>query len=285
MRRITLGALGVALAIALWELSARAGWVDPRLLTPPSGFLGPWWGTMRSGELPEHMLATAIRIGLGFSLAVAFGMVMGIACHLVRPFREFTAAIVEIIRAIPPLALLPAFLLLFGIGLKYPVAVIVWVAWIPVFLSTLDGLDGVDKNIREAAWEFCSMPRVVLHVVLPVAAPQILVGMRIAMGTSFLTIVVAEMMGPTSGMGYFILDASATFRIPEMYGAILTLGAMAFSVNWVLMRVMFTAFPHLRETEPRWRLSYLGGLYRRRGHAPESAPGTFPRSQPSRPLP
>ena len=183
----------------------------------------------------------------GFALSALLGMALAIACHLLWVVRAGSSWVIEIIRAIPPLALLPAFLLLFGIGFKFPVAMIVWVAWIPVFLNTLDGLDEVDQNIREAAWEFCPMRTVVRTVVLPVAAPQILTGLRLAMGSCFLVIVVAEIMGSTVGLGYYIQDASSTFRIPEMYAAIATLGVMAFLANWLVVRVALLAWPHLRD--------------------------------------
>lgn len=245
--RYLLGAAGVLAVFAAWEAAAWAGWVDPNLLTPPSGFVPAWWGMASTGELHPHVLMTVKRILVGFAIGSTFGFALGVLCHLVWAARAATAPVIEIVRAIPPLALLPAFLLLFGLGFRFPVAVVVWVAWVPVFLSTLDGLDEVPQTIREAAWEFTPMPQVVWHVGIPVAAPQITTGLRLALGSSFLVIVAAEMMGSTIGVGYYILDASSTFRIPQMYAMIATLGALAFVANWLLVRACWLVWPHLRE--------------------------------------
>jgi ABC-type nitrate/sulfonate/bicarbonate transport system permease component len=240
--------LGVAIAIGIWEVAAGVGWVDPNLLTPPSGFVPAWWGMARSGELWEHVLWTCARIGTGCAIGCTFGFILAIICHLAWVARALTAHLVEIFRALPALALLPAFLLLFGIGFKYPVAIIVWVSWVPVFLSTLDGLDTVDPHLDEAAaLDGAPAWARVWYILVPVASPQILVGLRLSLGVAFISVIAAELQGSTVGVGYFILDASSTFRIPEMYAMIATLGVVALGANWLLVRLVSVLWPYCKE--------------------------------------
>lgn len=234
MRRLVAG-ISVCIALGIWQLVVDTDRADSRFLTPPSTVAPTLWRILTDGTLTPHIVATCERILVGFALSVPAGIVLGTLCAIYAPVMWALHPVVEAIRAIPPLALLPVFLLLFGIGFRFPVAMVVWVAWVPIFLNTISGIRGVDRKVVEAAAiDGASRPRIARSIQLPLAAPTILTGMRLAMGSSFLVITVAEMLGSTKGLGFYIYNASQTFHIPEMYAAIVVLAVLAFAANMVL---------------------------------------------------
>lgn len=234
MRRLV-GTTSVCVALALWQLAADAGWTDRRFLTPPSVIAPTLWTILANGTLAPHIVATLERIAAGFAISVPAGVILGTLCAIYRPVMWALHPIVEAIRAVPPLALLPVFLLFFGIGFRFPLAMVIWVAWVPIFLNTISGIRAIDPGIVEAAVELgASRLRIARTIQLPLASPMIVTGMRLAMGSSFLVISAAEMLGSTKGLGFYIYNASQTFHIPEMYAAIVVLAFFAFLANAVL---------------------------------------------------
>jgi len=198
----------------------------------------------------EETVATMQRIGVGFGLATLLGLTMAILCRVFETVDYATATLVELIRGIAPLALLPAFMLIFGIGFISKVAVIVWVAWIPIFLNTLQGMKSADPLLIKAARSMGSTKlQIAFKVILPAAAPFIVTGLRLAMGSAFLVLVAAEMLGENSGLGFYILDMSQTFEIPEMYAAIFMIGILGLLLNiaFLLVARILTPWTYTRE--------------------------------------
>lgn len=233
MRRLV-EAASILAGIGFWQITAEAGWVDPRYLPPPSTVVPALWRILADGSLQPHIVATLERMFAGFAVAVPIGLALGILCALWRPALWALGPLIEVVRAIPPLALLPAFLLFFGIGFKLPFMMTIYVTWVPVFLNTIAGIRGVPREYVEAASLDTGPARIGWTIQLPLAAPTIVTGVRLAMGASFLVVPAAEFLGSTKGLGFYIFNASQTFHGPEMYAAILVLGALAFVSNLVL---------------------------------------------------
>jgi NitT/TauT family transport system permease protein len=190
------------------------------------------------------------RIGVGFGMATLLGLTTAVACKVFATIDYATATIVELIRGIAPLALLPAFMLIFGLGFASIVAAIVWVAWIPIFLNTLQGMKSADPLLIKAARSMGSNKmQIALKVILPSAIPFIVAGLRLAMGSAFLVVVAAEMLGANSGLGFYILNASQTFEIPEMYAAIFMIGIVGLLLNtaFLLAARLLTPWAYVRE--------------------------------------
>lgn len=244
------GALALAGALAFWELICRRGWVDQQFLSPPSKVAPTLVELVRSGELRPHVQATLARLAAGCAIGIPLGIGLGILVAYVKLIDWAVSPLVELVRAVPPLALLPVFLLFFGLGFAFPVSIIAWVAWVPVFLSTVEGIRKVDKEIVEAAMvDGARTHQIARKVALPVAAPFILVGVRLAIGAGFLVVVAAELMGVPQGLGFYILEASQTFRVPEMYAAIVVFGALAFGSNAIVVALAWLLVPTTR-SEP-----------------------------------
>jgi NitT/TauT family transport system permease protein len=250
LKRNAIGWGSVLAFLVLWEVIVRVGVVDATFLPPPSLIFRTMWELIQTGVLLEETVATMQRIGVGFGLATLLGLTMAILCRVFETVDYATATLVELIRGIAPLALLPAFMLIFGIGFISKVAVIVWVAWIPIFLNTLQGMKSADPLLIKAARSMGSTKlQIAFKVILPAAAPFIVTGLRLAMGSAFLVLVAAEMLGENSGLGFYILDMSQTFEIPEMYAAIFMIGILGLLLNiaFLLVARILTPWTYTRE--------------------------------------
>ena len=242
-RRI-IAILSVGTSLALWELLVKIGVLNAVFLPAPTTILEKTFELYQGGQLTPEIIATLQRVSLGFVLAVLIGLVLAVLCYVLPLLEHAVSPLVELIRSIAPLALLPAFMLLFGIGYASKVAIIVWVAWIPVFLNTLEGKKSADPILIKAASSMgANRWRIAAQVILPSAMPFLFAGLRLAIGSAFLVLVAAEMMGANCGLGYYILDTSQTFRIVEMYAAIFTIGGIGLLINAVLMFVAKAVAP------------------------------------------
>jgi NitT/TauT family transport system permease protein len=236
MRSVLIRSLALCIPFLLWESASRFEWVDSRFLPPPSRVL-PWLtGQMQGGELFTHAGSSLFLITVGVCLSVLAGTTVGILISQSNLADDLISPNIELIRGIAPLALWPAFMLLFGIGAKGKIAMIFWVSWIPVLISTVQAIRSIaPEHLRVAKLFKASRWQVINTIYFPSGIPFFVVGLRIAIGNAFLAIVAAEMIGSSSGLGFFILEASQTFRLTEMYGAIVLIALIGLILNALLM--------------------------------------------------
>lgn len=246
-RRWALGIAGVAMAAASWELVTRLGVVNSTYLPPPSAVTRALPGLLTAGPLIGDAKASLTAIVYGVLLGHLVALPLAAIAFWFRWLRELVSPIVELARCVAPLALLPAFLLLFGLGQRSAVAIIVWCAWVPIFLNLLEGLDAVDPAlIRSAQATGAGRLRIATSVYVPASLGHYLTGLRLAIGAAWLAVVAAEMLGSNSGLGFRIFEWSQVFRITDMYAAILVIGILGLAMNVLVSGVQ----RHLL----RWRL-------------------------------
>lgn len=234
-----LRAVGVIGALLiLWEIAPRAGWVDTSLVPPLHEVGQAWWELARNGQLWSNTSASLQRAGLGFAIAVAVGVPLGIAIGWWRRVNELVDPVFELFRNTAPLALLPLFTLLLGIGETSKVSIIVYACLFPIVLNTVNGVRSVDPLFVKSARSmgFGSL-QLFQKVVLPSALPTIFTGIRMAGASSILVLIAAEMVGAKAGLGYLINYAQFNFEIPQMYAGILTISAIGLIVNATLVRL------------------------------------------------
>lgn len=237
-RVLTLGrtALGLVLLAAVWEYAPRAGLVDPHFVTPLHDVLRAWWEMVRDGSMWHQTQASLRRIGTGFGLAIVVGVPLGAAIAWYRSIREVTTPVLEVFRNTAPLAILPVFMLVLGIGETSKDAIVCYACLFPIVLNTVSGVTNVDRQLLRTARVLGLSPiRTFTQVVLPAALPTIFTGIRIAGATSVLVLIAAEMVGATAGLGYFINYAQMNYLIPQMYAAILTTTFVGLVVNYTLV--------------------------------------------------
>ena len=199
------GALSVVLAI---EVLVRSGLVDARFLPPPSEVGARLPALLVGGPLPGDLASSLRSILTGVLLGHVVALPLVALAYRHRWFRVAITPTVEFVRGIAPLALLPAFLLLFGIGAKAGIAVITWCAWVPLYIrqdNLLEGLDAVDPAVVRAAHSMCASPaKLVASVYVPSVVGHYFSALRLAIGAGWLAVVAAEMLGSDSGLGYRI---------------------------------------------------------------------------------
>nr|WP_322632782.1 ABC transporter permease [Glycomyces albidus] len=208
-RPIRLGFLiGPLLLLGVWIWGSAAGWIDPRVLTAPWTVAATAWDLWESGRLGPDLLVSARRFALGLAFGVAAGLVLALVSGLSRWGEAIVDGPVQIKRSIPNLALLPLLLLWFGIDERMKIITIALGVLIPIYIHTHNGLRSIDGRYAELAETLRLRPAAFVgRVVLPGALPGFLLGMRFAVTSSWLSLVVVEQVNATSGIGYMMLLA------------------------------------------------------------------------------
>ncbi|MDO9711464.1 ABC transporter permease [Paracraurococcus lichenis] len=235
-----LGRQSIALAafFLLWEILPRTDLVDSVFLPPFSLALGALWRMLLSGALFEHLAASLTRVLAGLLLAILVWIPAGLVIGSTRRLAEILDPLLELFRNTAPLALLPVFTLMLGIGETSKIAMVFYSASWPLLLSTITAVRTVDPLLLKAARSMGLGPVALFRkVVLPASVPSIFTGIRLAAGLSLLVLIAAEMVGAKAGLGYLVNAAQFNFQIPEMYAGILTLSLLGVGLNAILVAV------------------------------------------------
>lgn len=205
---------------------------------PPLGEVFNKLFTVWMPRAVSDILPSLVRMGIGFAAAIVIGIVLGMLLGQSWKVRALLQPTFEFLRAIPATALIPSFILLFGIDDAAKIYLIAFVCIWPILLNTIDGVGGIEPTLRETADVYqISRRRLQFRIILPAATPQIMAGLRIALALSLIMMVVSEMVGSTNGIGYFVLQAQRTFAIPEMWAGIIILGVFGYLLNLVFMLI------------------------------------------------
>jgi sulfonate transport system permease protein len=199
--------------VLLWQLASSAGLLSPRKLAAPTTVLRTGWQLTRDGELPTALLVSVQRVAAGFGAGVTVGLALGLVAGLSRWGEYLTDPPIQMVRTLPHLGLVPLFILWFGIGESPKIALIALGAAFPVYLNVFAGIRGTDANLLEAARTLgLGRAQRIVHVVLPSALPSLLVGLRYALGLAWLSLIVAEQVNTSAGLGYLISNAREFLR-------------------------------------------------------------------------
>ncbi|HEY4250398.1 MAG TPA: ABC transporter permease subunit [Roseomonas sp.] len=201
------------LLVILWQLAASTGLISTRLLAPPAAIVAAAWDLTASGELPYHLLVSLQRVAIGLTIALSAGVSLGLLAGLSKLGEDAVDATLQMLRALPFLALVPLFILWLGIGEATKIALVALGATFPIYLTLFGGIRGVDPKLLEAG-RILGLDRggLIRHIILPGALPQALVGLRYALGTAWLSLVVGEQINATAGIGFLVMDAREFLR-------------------------------------------------------------------------
>jgi len=237
-RRLRAVGLAVFLAvIALWEAGCRAGLIPPLVLPAPSEALAALGVLLETGLLWKHVGASLQRLALGWTFGTLLGIAVGLAIGLFSLARAGLAPMVAAIFPIPKIALLPLFVIWFGIGEGSKVATILFGAFFPTVVATYGGVDNVDRSLIRMGQSFgLSRFSIVRKIVLPGALPAILPGFRISAAIAIVLLVAAEMIGAEFGIGAYILLAGSLMATDELVAGVALLSMLGLSVNWLIAR-------------------------------------------------
>jgi ABC-type nitrate/sulfonate/bicarbonate transport system permease component len=225
-----------ALLLALWWF-ASAGSTDlyfPSLSAILQQFRQDWlFGHVASDLVPSLQV-----LALGYATALLAGLLLGVALGSSRRAEAACRPLLEFVRAIPGVALLPVFIVLLGLGAQMKVALIATGAVWPILLNTIDGVRSVEPLLLDMARTFrLGRLQRLRRIVLPSAGPQIFAGARTALAIAVIVMVVSETVGSSGGIGYFLLNAQRNFAITSMWATIIALGIVGYLLN-VLFRIV-----------------------------------------------
>lgn len=218
--------------LTLWWAGARAEWWSPFLLPAPDVVLRSFGDLVASGELQRNILASVGRILKGFSLSAAIAFSLAFLCGVYRPLLRQITPFLEFMRHIPPMATIPMLILWFGIGEASKLAIIFMATFFPIFLNTLQGMRNSDRGLVEVAYVFdYTRAEALRYVVLPAAIPYIVTGVKLGLGYSWRSLIAAELVAASSGLGYMILNAEQLSRPEVILVGILVIGFLGSGMD------------------------------------------------------
>ncbi len=235
-----LSILSILGIIFVWWLFTFMGWVKPLFLPSPQAVLKKFFDVWNNGftntSFMGHVAISAARVFGAFLLACLIGIPLGLAMGMSPFIRGIFDPPIEFYRPIPPLAYLPLMIIWFGIGETSKVLLIFLSVLAPVALGARSGVKSAAIEQIHAAYSFgASRWQVMLHVILPSALPEILTAMRIGIGFGWTTLVAAEMVAATSGLGYMVLSASQFLQTSTVIMGIIVIAIIAYAFD-MLMR-------------------------------------------------
>ncbi|CAN7148914.1 taurine ABC transporter permease TauC [Pseudomonas sp. LjRoot71] len=232
----TISSLTVAFLLWAWWAVTYFGLIEPLFLPSPQAVAKRGWLVLSQGymdsSLWQHLAASLQRIGLGLFAAVLTAIPLGIAIGRYRIARGIFDPLIEFYRPIPPLAYLPLIVIWCGIGELSKVLLIFLAIFAPIAISTATGVRNVDPSkIRAAQSMGASQAQLIRYVILPSALPEILTGIRIGLGVGWSTLVAAELIAATSGLGFMVQSAAQFLVTDVVILGILVIALIAFALE------------------------------------------------------
>lgn len=236
----TISVVTVVVLLLLWALVTNIGWIKPLFLPSPQAVFQQFYeyltGQANDKPLWQHFMASMFRVFSAFFLACLTAIPVGIAMGMSRWARGIFDPPLEFYRPLPPLAYLPLIIIWFGIDELPKVLLIFLSCFAPLALAARSGMRSASQEQINAAYSMgANYLQVIRHVILPSALPDILVGMRIAIGFGWTTLVAAEMVAANMGLGQMVLNASNFLRTDIVIMGIIVIGVVAYLFD-LLMR-------------------------------------------------
>ncbi|HPG41112.1 MAG TPA: ABC transporter permease [bacterium] len=229
--------LPIPLLIGVWEILARAGFLNRALFPSPSDVVLAFGKMTLSGELFFDIGATLLRVFFGFVFGSMLGILIGVLTARIKILDILFGQIIQILRPIPPIALVPLAVVWLGLGEFSKITIITWGVFFPVWVNTYIGVAGVDHSVIWAAQSLgANRRRVLFRVVLPASFRHVIAGMRVAIAIAFICVVVAEMLGASRGLGFRINTSYLVFRVDKMMVDLIMLGLLGAITDWLFIQ-------------------------------------------------
>lgn len=236
---VALSTIGLLLFFAIWYVVAASGWVPSRFLPAPTTIAStiarlsdhPYAGY----TIETHTVASLKRFGLGFGLAVLIGVPLGLLMGWYRWIDNVITPLFESVRFIAPIAWVPFAALWFGTGIGGPILIIFSGAFPPCLINAYRGARQVDSVLVEAAQTLgASGPRIISEVLVPSALPSIVAGLRVSAGLGWQSLIGAELIVVSSGVGYLMVQGQTSLQTPIVMSAMVAIGVVGFAIDVAL---------------------------------------------------
>lgn len=230
--------VGICVFVALIliaEWGTRAGWISALTMPKPTDVLDTFRELYESGLLFKHLGPSLSRLFVGAAIGVSIGISVGVLIGLFSYIRSGLVPLIAALFPIPKIALLPLFVIWFGIGEGSKYALIAFGTFTPTVVATYGAVDNVDRTLIRMGQSFgLSWWSIVRKIVLPGAMPGILSGLRISLAIAIILLVAAEMLGAEFGIGAYILEAGALYDLERLFAGVVILSLLGVIVSFVI---------------------------------------------------
>lgn len=218
--------------LLIWELGARSA-PDYQVYFPPvTRVLEALGRSISAGTVLMHLLITVIRFLEGYLLAAALGVLLGTVLGYCRWLHRLLAMLIEFLRPMPSVAIIPVAILTLGLGDSMIVAVTVYATLWPILINTIEGVHQIENTLIHTGRTFgLNRLRLLRLVILPAAVPYVVTGLRIGLSIALILVTTAEMVGGSKGLGFFILDEERSMNSSNMYAGILLVAGLGYTLN------------------------------------------------------
>lgn len=226
------GWLFFGLLLLAWEFGARSAPKLQSYFPPLSEVFAALTASLHSGVLLSQFMITVGRFLDAYLLSLAIGVVLGVVLGYFRTAHEIVESLIEFLRPMPSVAIIPVAILMLGIGDSMIVAVTVYATIWPILINTIDGVRHIEQVLIQTGRTFgLSRRRILCQVILPAASPYIVTGLRIGLSIALILVTTAEMVAGSKGLGFFILDEERSMNSANMYAAIIVVAALGYGLN------------------------------------------------------
>ncbi|MCW2696458.1 MAG: nitrate transporter permease [Modestobacter sp.] len=230
--------LAVALFLILWEVSGRVGIVSPFFVSSPSGVVTAGIEYFQSGLVWTDMKISGLEFVIGYVLAVVVGIPLGLAMGWYKTLHAALSPFVDFLFSTPRVAFLPLLIVWMGVGIAPKVALVFIMAVLPLLMSVISGVKTVDKTLLSVGKLFgASQLTVFRTIVLPGSVPSIIAGLRVAVGTGLIGMVVGELYASSEGLGYRIVEAGQLFQTDRLFVAAIIVAIAGVLLSGALARL------------------------------------------------
>lgn len=227
-----IGAIVFVVLIGVMEWGTRSGWITSLTLPKPSDVLATFGELWESGLLFKHLAPSLSRLAVGAAIGASFGIGVGVLIGLFSYARAGLVPLVAAIFPIPKIALLPLFVIWFGIDETSKYALIAFGTFTPTVVATYGAVDNVDRSLIRMGQSFgLSWFSIVRKIVLPGAMPGILSGLRISLSIAIILLVAAEMLGAEYGIGAYILEAGSLYDLERLFAGVVILSLLGVTLS------------------------------------------------------
>ena len=224
-----LPSLSVVMFLLAWEMLVRWRGIAPIFLPPPSSIAVYLWRMIADGTMEYNLGVTLLRIFVGFLIAAATGVALGLLMGMSRIVARVADVWIAALYPLPKISLIPLLIIWLGTGEAYRIVISAITAFFPVVISTYSGIRQADRGLIKAAQDLGANTRQIqLKVVIPAALPSILAGLQLGMGVAFILVIAAEMIGGSSqsGMGYLLINAGQVMETEKVFASLVVLAVM-----------------------------------------------------------
>lgn len=228
----------IAVVMGLWQLCSDLGVVNPVFASSPSAVVRAGWSYVTSAAFGSDMASSGLSFIVGLALGLLVGIGLGLLMGWFRPVEYLLDYAVSGAYAAPRIALVPLLIVWFGIGLRTEVAMVFLMVVFPMIINTMAGVHSVDRTYIELARSLnCRRMQLFRTIVLPAAVPYILAGVRVAIGTALIGVVVAEFIASTRGLGYMMAQAANDFQTARVFVGLIIVSAVGLILTQIVHRI------------------------------------------------